>query len=109
MISAVYFSLVVLFGALTGLSLLYLTLLLVAATYARGKGANSSSTSVPASMRVEVLIPAHNEQPVLAATLKSLQEQTFSLGCFEVVVIADNCTDQTAEIAREFGATVLER
>ncbi len=56
---------------------------------------------------VVILIPAHNEESVLAETLQSLMPQ-LSPGD-EVVVVADNCDDATAEIARGFGCTVLER
>ena len=54
-----------------------------------------------------VLIPAHDEELVLGATLASLAAQDSPPA--EVIVIADNCTDETARIARELGATVWER
>ena len=54
-----------------------------------------------------VLIPAHNEQAVIEKTLQTLL-QTIPPGN-RVVVVADNCTDNTAAIARECGAKVLER
>lgn len=54
-----------------------------------------------------VLMPAHNEaagiRPVIAAAKAQLR------GCDELIVVADNCTDETAAIAREAGATVVER
>jgi 1,2-diacylglycerol 3-beta-glucosyltransferase len=56
-----------------------------------------------------VAIPAHNEEMVIAQTLRSLREQHYPADRFRVVVIADNCDDRTAEIAREGGALVLER
>lgn len=57
--------------------------------------------------RIAVLIPAHNEASGIAATLKTVLPQlTIS---DRLVVIADNCTDKTAAIARTYGATVLER
>lgn len=59
--------------------------------------------------RVAVVIPAHNEELVLGATLGSLQEQTYPPHLLSVVVVADNCTDRTAAIAQEHAATVLER
>lgn len=54
-----------------------------------------------------VLMPAHNEASVLADTLDSLVPQLS--GNETVLVVADNCTDETAEIARKHGAKVLER
>lgn len=55
--------------------------------------------------RTVVLIPAHDEESSLPSTLSSLLAQTHRPD--EIVVIADNCRDNTASIARSFGATVL--
>ena len=55
---------------------------------------------------VTVLIPAHNEAQVLAGTLEALDAQTHRPD--RVIVIADNCTDATIEIALERGAEVIE-
>jgi cellulose synthase/poly-beta-1,6-N-acetylglucosamine synthase-like glycosyltransferase len=54
---------------------------------------------------VTVLIPAHNEEASLPATLASLDAQ--ALRPDRVIVVADNCTDRTAEIARAAGAEVF--
>ena len=54
---------------------------------------------------VAVLIPAHNEEPVVAATISSALRL---VPPGNVHVIADGCTDATAEIARSAGACVLE-
>ena len=59
--------------------------------------------------RFAVLVPAHDEELVLAATLDSLHAQDYPKNHFEIIVIADNCTDSTAEIAHSHGATVWER
>ena len=60
--------------------------------------------------RFAVLISARNEEKVLPQLLKSLQEQTYDMNLVTVFVIADNCTDATAEIARQFsGVKVYER
>ncbi len=57
--------------------------------------------------KTAILVPAHNEaagiQPVLAGLMAQLTERD------RLVVIADNCTDNTAEIARSTGAIVIER
>ena len=57
--------------------------------------------------RVAVLIPAHNEAEEIRATLLTILPQVTEQD--RVVVIADNCTDETAAIARASGATVIER
>jgi cellulose synthase/poly-beta-1,6-N-acetylglucosamine synthase-like glycosyltransferase len=55
----------------------------------------------------KVLVPAHNEEDVLDETLTSLLGQVPEASC--IVVVADNCTDRTTEIARSYGVEVLER
>jgi glycosyltransferase involved in cell wall biosynthesis len=57
--------------------------------------------------RVAVLVPAHNEEAGIAVTLRSLQSQL--LPDDQLVVVADNCQDNTAAVARQCKATVLER
>lgn len=61
------------------------------------------------SLRFDFVVPAHNESLGIAATVKSLGEVDYPRELFRVVVVADNCTDDTAAKAREAGATVLER
>lgn len=57
--------------------------------------------------KVAVLVPAHNEALGIGATLETLLPQITDQDY--VIVIADNCDDETAAIARTFGVTVLER
>lgn len=59
--------------------------------------------------RFAVTIPAHNEEMSIAKTLDSLKSINYPSEEFDVYVIADNCTDATAETARHNGAIVLER
>jgi cellulose synthase/poly-beta-1,6-N-acetylglucosamine synthase-like glycosyltransferase len=63
----------------------------------------------PGSQRLLFLIPAHNEELLLADCLESLGAQRFDRNRFDTLVIADNCTDRTAEIARSRGVRCLER
>lgn len=59
--------------------------------------------------RFMAIIPAHNEEKVIANLVKSLREQNYAKELYDIYVIADNCTDQTAKIARKAGAIVYER
>lgn len=61
----------------------------------------------PANVRFLVLVPAHNEEVVIGRTLEALLADRRP--CDEVLVVADRCTDATAEIARRFGVRLLER
>jgi hypothetical protein len=56
-----------------------------------------------------VLVPAHNEEAVLERTLRALGRASYPADLLEVIVIADNCTDATAEVARRCDATVWTR
>ena len=57
--------------------------------------------------RVLVMVPAHNEERSIEETLKSIDAQL--RGGDQVMVVADNCEDATADIARGCGALVVER
>ncbi|GAB4384611.1 MAG: glycosyltransferase family 2 protein [Elainellaceae cyanobacterium] len=57
--------------------------------------------------RIAVLVPAHNEASGIQQVLENLLPQLSDRD--RLVVIADNCTDETAAIARSTGATVIER
>ena len=56
-----------------------------------------------------ILVPAHDEELVITALCKNLLSLDYPKRLREVFVIADNCTDRTADICREYGMTVLER
>ena len=59
--------------------------------------------------KISILIAARNEEKVIGNLLQSIQMQDYDKELLEVVVIADNCIDDTAKIAKAFGATVFER
>lgn len=58
-------------------------------------------------VRFLVLVPAHNEEPVIGRCLEAIDGDRRPDD--RVLVVADRCTDKTAEIARSFGSHVLER
>ncbi len=55
------------------------------------------------------IVPAHNEETVIKNLVESLKAQDYPENLYDIFVIADNCTDATAEIAKEAGAKVLKR
>lgn len=59
--------------------------------------------------RFAMLVAAHNEEVVIGNLVESLKKQKYPKEMFDIFVIADNCTDNTAKIAREYGANVYER
>ncbi len=55
------------------------------------------------------IIPAHNEEKVIGNLIESLKNQDYDKELYDIYVIADNCTDSTAQIAKEAGAIVYKR
>ena len=55
------------------------------------------------------IIPAHNEEAVVGNLVESLKKQNYNKELYDIYVIADNCTDNTAKVAKEAGAIVYER
>ncbi len=59
-------------------------------------------------MRFLVLIPAHNEEAVIGGIIDNLQNMDYPRELYDFYILADNCDDKTAEVARSMGAKVLE-
>jgi cellulose synthase/poly-beta-1,6-N-acetylglucosamine synthase-like glycosyltransferase len=94
-------------SALTLPGSLYLTALSLAAAWPPSK--RPVAEGLNESLKVVVLVPAHNESSGLLRTLHSLRADISSQANTRIVVVADNCEDDTAALARSFGVTVLER
>lgn len=60
-------------------------------------------------LRFDVVVPAHDEAPSIAATVESLFAVDYPSALFRIIVVADNCTDDTAARARAAGALVIVR
>jgi len=60
-------------------------------------------------MRFALVIAAHNEEKVIKPLLESLFNQDYPKGLYHIFVVADNCRDQTARVARGTGAVVFSR
>lgn len=77
----------------------------IAGCWSRRRTANTNSTA--ARPRIAVIVPAHNEEAGIAATLASIQPQLAPGD--RLLVVADNCSDGTAQAASRHGASVAER
>ena len=71
--------------------------------------AKKRKTQVDAENRYAVLICARNEELVIGDLLQSIEAQTYPKDRISVFVMADNCTDDTAETARSYGASAYIR
>jgi cellulose synthase/poly-beta-1,6-N-acetylglucosamine synthase-like glycosyltransferase len=79
----------------------------VMAALARHRAA-PASRGMPTT-RFDVIVPAHNEETGIGETLASLQSVAYASALVRVIVVADNCSDDTASRARAAGVLVLER
>jgi cellulose synthase/poly-beta-1,6-N-acetylglucosamine synthase-like glycosyltransferase len=87
----------------------YLALLTAAAWVARAKGRHRTVVSIDPQTRFAVLVPAHDEERLIAATLSHLTALDYPTDRYEIHLVADNCTDRTAAIGRDTGVHVHER
>lgn len=85
---------------------LYLVLLALTSLTTR---ARRPATTAAAAHSFAILIPAHNEQAALPATLRACDALDYPSSQYRVFVIADNCSDGTADVALQRGATCLRR
>ena len=60
-------------------------------------------------LRFDVIVPAHDEAAVIEAAVASLRKLDWPAESFRILVVADNCSDATAALARAAGADVIER
>ena len=68
-----------------------------------------SQTAVEPKTRFAVLISARNEEIVIPYLIRSLKDMDYPQKLFDIFVIADNCSDQTAAVAKAEGAKVYSR
>jgi 1,2-diacylglycerol 3-beta-glucosyltransferase len=85
----------------------YLFLLTLCSARPRPPAVPDAATTPPP--RLVAIVPAHDERVGIAATVQSLLAADYPRDRRRVLVVADNCTDDTAALARASGADVLER
>jgi 1,2-diacylglycerol 3-beta-glucosyltransferase len=90
---------------ITGFFSSYLLLLSILALKARKR----TTFDVKDRCRFALVTPAHNEESAIVKTLQSFFLIDYPPELRDIIVVADNCTDSTARVAREAGATVYER
>jgi cellulose synthase/poly-beta-1,6-N-acetylglucosamine synthase-like glycosyltransferase len=85
-------------------------LMAIAAMLARRVAGDRSVVSSSATLpRLAFLVPAHNEELLISQCVRSLVMMEYPAHLRRIIVIADNSTDGTAQLAREAGAECMER
>jgi len=92
------------FGLWSFVFTLYLFLVTVGAYFFRRR---SDPTKPP--LKLAVVIPAYNEAREIEKVIQSIKDSYYPINKFRIIVLADNCTDRTAEVSRQAGAEVVER
>lgn len=70
---------------------------------------NNRKTSFGPQKSFAVLVAAHNEEKVVGALIENLKRMDYPKELYDIMVICDNCSDATAEIARSHGVFAFER
>lgn len=96
-------------GALGIPALAFAGYLFVLAILARNPDGDPAPDARPPRIRFDIVVPAHDEEAGIAATIGSLRELDYPAPLFRILVVADNCVDATAERAAAAGAEVLVR
>lgn len=87
----------------------YLVVITFGALRARAAGRTTTPLDDAPTTRFRVLVPAHNEEALIADTMNALGALDYPADRFEVHVVADNCSDRTAELVRAAGFEAHER
>ncbi len=95
-------------GAVVAAFAVYQLTLAVAALFYRWPRRDPEAAAA-ARARLVVVVPAHDEAALVGRCVRSLRTQTYPDDLYDVVVIADNCSDETAAGARAAGAEVVVR
>ncbi len=92
-------------AVLLGFFLFYVAALSVLALFVK----QQPMTKTSRMRKMAVIVPAHNEELTIGRTIHSVLAVDYPRRSFDVIVIADNCADGTARVARSLGTIVYER
>ncbi|MDD3409605.1 MAG: glycosyltransferase family 2 protein [Eubacteriales bacterium] len=98
-------------GALNTIISLWLVLIIVYQLYISFFGFHKKSKDYAdhdPQLRYLVLVPAHNEETVIGGIIENLKSMDYPEELYDFYIIADHCSDRTAEVARGLGANVIE-
>lgn len=85
------------------------TLELLLVTIGASRKGRRTPADRPANLRLAIVIPAHDEAVLIQRCVESVSRSAGHAGNCEIVVVADNCSDETAGLAKEAGARVMIR
>lgn len=88
-----------------GFFISYLAMLSILACLER----NKKCTAATKTRRFVIVVPAYNEGEIIAGTINRLFQMEYPENKYDVIVIADNCTDATAAVAENEGAKIMVR
>ena len=95
--------------AVLGLPVLACATYLFVLSLFASKRKSGASASSGGTTKFAIVVPSHNEEVGIASTVESLLALDYDAALRRIVVVADNCTDATAERAEKAGANVLVR
>ena len=87
----------------------YLVVVTIGALRGLARGRAKTERPAAPTTRFRILVPAHNEEALIADTMRALQALDYPRELYEVHVVADNCHDATAELVRAAGFEAHER
>ncbi len=102
---------VIISALLQGMLLFYLSIIILVLRFDNkiiGKGNSRTDRDEKCSTKILVIIPAHNEEVFIKDTIKAIKCSKYPSKLRDIVVLADRCTDNTANIARKENVLVYD-
>lgn len=104
---SIFFIIFLMIASVVILPIVLLAIQIISAAIALKSTRKTTTEAQVPRPTVAIIVPAHNEALGIANTIRSIQPQLSADD--RLIIVADNCTDNTAQLAREHGVIVLER